>query len=211
MKGLTVSLVLILFFAAGCMKLAWRGYEKPKDSDYASLNVSDHCMRIGVQNLDADEKKAVLEAAAEVCRIFSSSEFRDAVVAQSWLLSCDQLGGRPDEMTGWEVYNSINIPIRNYSINPRKPWRAIAQTQRSENDLAYNRVAISPAQIKKWKSSDLKLKADLINTIAHETMHIISYSFRDRGHGTTACPNEKLVSYGIGNLVERLWLKKNGL
>jgi hypothetical protein len=192
------------------MKLAWRGYEKPKDTDYSSLGVNDHCMQIGVQNLNDEQKKAVLEAATEVCKILSSAEFRDSVLARNWLLSCDLLSGGPDEMTGWEVYNVLNTPVRDYSINPRKPWRAIAQTQRNENDLAYNRVAISPAQIKKWSSTDQKIRGDLVNTIAHETMHIISYSFRDKGHGSADCPNERLVSYGIGNLVEKLWLKKVG-
>jgi hypothetical protein len=210
MKGTTVFLLSVILFATGCMKWAWRGYDKPKESDYVSLNVSDHCMRIGVQNLNDEQKKAVLEAATEVCKILSSSEFRDSVLARTWLLSCDLLGSGPDEMTGWEVFNILNNNIKDYSINPRKPWRAIAQTQRNENDLVYNRVAISPAQIKKWASTDQKIRGELVNTIAHETMHIISYSFRDRGHGTSACPNERLVSYGIGNLVEKLWLKKVG-
>ena len=77
-------------------------------------------------------------------------------------------------------------------------------------DIGYtkNRVAIKPKRIMAWYSDDLKTKSLLINTIAHEITHTVSYTFSDSGHGTKECPDEELVSYGIGNLVAKMWREK---
>jgi hypothetical protein len=209
MKQSTFIVLIIMELTVGCMKIAWRGYRPPKATDFIDLRATEQCMRIGTQNLNSNEKQkqAIIQAATAVCKIIASKEFKDSVVARNWLLSCDYVDGNPDMMSGYEVLNIIQIKIRDYSINPRKPWRAIAEAQRNENDIALNRVAIDPARISDWESPIDTIKSKLINTIAHETMHIISCRFQDRGHGKAECPNERLVSYGIGNLVERLWLK----
>jgi hypothetical protein len=207
MKQRAFIVLTIMVLSSGCMKIAWMGYKKPQESDFVNLNATNQCMRIGTQNLDDTQKQAILEAASAVCQIFTSKEFEDAVVSRNWLLSCDYVDGNPDVMSGYEVLNLIRTKIRDYSINPYKPWKAIAQTQRSENDIAFNRVAITPARIAGWSSSDKCVRAKLVNTIAHETMHIISSSFRDRGHGSSECPDERLVSYGIGNLVAQIWIE----
>jgi hypothetical protein len=206
MKQNILTGLIIILLSSGCMSIAWRGYKMPKEEDFINPNSENQCIRVGVQNLDEKQKQAVLEAATIVCKIMESKDFGNSVVSRSWLLSCDYVDGNPDEMSGYELLNMIRTKIRVYSINPRKPWKAIAQTQRSESDIAYNRVAIKPSRIEGWYSSDKKVKAELLNTIAHETTHIISDSFRDKGHGTTECLDERLVSYGIGNLVAKLWL-----
>lgn len=199
--------MLLTTSIGGCMSIAWIGYKKPSESDFINLNSSDSCMRIATQNLNDQQEKAVLEAAADVCDIFHSEEFRQRVISKKWLASCDEKNGKPDEVNGEEVYQMLIKKISNYAIHPRKPWRAIAQTQRSEVDFMFNRVAIKPARIAAWYSQVDTIKSELVNTIAHETTHIISYDFADKGHGTSKCPDNKLVSYGIGDLVEELWLR----
>lgn len=203
-----ILLLPITGLLSSCMSLAWIDFNKPNSSDYVVVNSNSNCMKIAMQNLNDRQKVAIREAANDVCEIFNSDEFRDRVKSQNWLASCDETDGKPDAVSGEVVYNAIMKKINDYSVHPRKPWLAIAQTQRNENDLAYNRVAIKPTRIEAWYSSIDTVKSKLVNTIAHETMHIISFDFADRGHGSTKCPDERLVSYGVGNLVEELWLSR---
>ena len=209
MKTKLLLLLAVTLTLSGCMSIAWIGFKKPVESDFVSLNSNDDCMKIGKQNLNDRQKKAVLEAATDVCNIFHSDEFRKRVIAQTWLASCKEENGKPDEVSGEEVYKMLMKKIANYSFHPRKPWLAIAQTQRNEVDFVYNRVAIKPKRIEAWYSQVDTIKSELVNTIAHETTHIISFDFADRGHGSEKCPNSRLVSYGIGDLVEELWLKQH--
>ena len=44
--------------------------------------------------------------------------------------------------------------------------------------------------------------------IRHEITHTVSFRFLDAGHGTPECPDAELVSYGIGNLVAKMWREK---
>ena len=208
-KFRTLIFVLpIMCLLSSCMSIAWIGFDKPKESDYFVVNSNSNCMKIAMQNLNDRQKIAIAEAANAVCEIFNSNEFRDRVKSQNWLASCDETNGQPDEVSGEEVYNAIMKKINDYSVHPRKPWLAIAQTQRNESDLVYNRVAIKPKRIEAWYSSVDSIKSELVNTITHETMHIISFDYADRGHGSEKCPDDRLVSYGIGNIVEELWLSR---
>lgn len=201
-----IFLLPIIGLVSSCMSIAWIGFDKPKEGDYVVLNSNSNCMKIAVQNLNDRQKTAITEAANDVCEIFKTDEFRDRVKSQNWLASCKETNGKLDEVSGEEVYNAIMQKINDYSVHPRKPWLAIAQTQRNESDLAYNRVAIQPNRIEAWYSSIESIKSELVNTIAHETMHIISLDFADRGHGSEKCIDDRLVSYGIGNIVEEMWL-----
>lgn len=203
---LSIAVVLTL---TGCMGIAWIGFKKPVAGDFKSGGTHDSCMKIGIQNLDARQQKAVLAATNDVCSIFHSDEFRQRVMAQTWLASCEEVNGKPDEMKGAEVYEILMKQIPNFSVHPRRPWRAIAQTQRSEIDSVYNRVAFRPKRIEAWYSPVDTIKSQLVNTVAHEITHIMSFDFADKGHGTKECPDSKLVSYGIGDLVEELWLKQS--
>jgi len=192
------------------MSIAWIGYKKPTQLDLKPVNSNEHCMEIGVQSLNSRQAKAIQEAANDVCNIFFSPEFKQEVISHDWLASCAlSAGGKEDLMSGTNVYNLLMQKIPDYSVNARKPWLAIAQTQKNEVNFVYNRVAVKPSRIEAWYSAIDTIKSELINTIAHETTHIISYSFLDAGHGTDKCPNARLVSYGIGNLVEKIWLEQH--
>lgn len=106
------------------------------------------------------------------------------------------------------IYKILSSGYVDYSINPRHPWMAIAQTQKSENDHTKNRIAIKPKRIKTWFSENKETRSLLINTIAHEITHTVSYKFADSGHGSEQCPNNELVSYGIGDIVAEIWIAK---
>lgn len=185
--------------------VAWRGYEDPikTHAPGSYKSVEGGCFSIGVQNLSQAQELAVMEAAGHVCRVVNGEEFKNRVLNQEWMASCDlDAEGKKDTIDGEEVLNIMSNGIPDFSVNPKKPWMAIAQAQKSESNPTKNRMAIKPTRIDTWYSSDNK--GLLINTIAHEATHLISFSFRDRGHGTIECPDANLVSYGIGNLVEEL-------
>ena len=205
MRTKLIFIVIASLTLSGCMSIAWIGYNKPVESDFVNLNANENCMKIGTQSLNDRQRKAILEASADVCKIFYSEEFKQKVISRTWLASCSLVNGKADEMSGEDVYKLLMQKIPKYSINAHKPYLAIAQTQRNESDFVYNRVAIMPSRIEAWYADELLVKSELVNTIAHETMHVISEKFLDAGHGGD-CPNNKLVSYGVGNIVEILWI-----
>ena len=203
----TVILFLIALFLNSCMSIAWIGYDKPLQDDYKEIDSVP--IKIGMQNLKIEkQERAIREATKEVFLIFESVEFRTQVEAENWLVSCNIINGKSDIMDGKNVYEILSSGFVNFSINPRHPWNAVAQTQKSDSDHTKNRVAIKPKRIDAWSSDDIETKALLMNTIAHEITHTTSHKFSDGGHGTKNCPDEKLVSYGIGNLVAKMWIKK---
>jgi hypothetical protein len=200
-----ILLVIVAICLNGCAWVAWRGYDDPTKTpspgDYKL--VDGGCFSVGTQNLNNLQEQAILEASSVVCAVLKSDEFQKRVRSQNWLASCDlNVQGKPDVLSGNNVYEMIKLGIPDFSVNPQYPWMAIAQTQKSENNHTKNRIAIKPSRIDAWYS--LKEKGNLINTIAHESTHLISYSFRDKAHGSKKCPDSKLVSYGVGNLIEEL-------
>jgi hypothetical protein len=203
MRNQIILLFLLSQLLTGCT-IAWRGYKAPSASNFNMLSANDKCMKIGTQNLDERQKKAVLEAASDVCGVLHSDEFKNILISKTWLSGCDTDNGKPKTISGQEVYDLLMKKIPDYSVHPRKPWLAIALTSR---DTSYfSRVAIRPDRIEAWYSEDVTARAELVNTIAHETMHVISEELVDRGHGTRDCPDHKLVSYAVGNIVEALWI-----
>lgn len=197
---------MIFLINSGCYSIAWIGYDtpvtQPPPGSYEL--VEGDCFSVGTQNLDEGQREAVMEAASEVCRIFSSIEFEQRVKSQAWLANCDGDNGSPETVSGEDVYALLQEQVPDYSVNPRKPWMAIAQAQKSVTNHAKNRIAIAPSRISAWHSGDIGAQGNLINTMAHEITHLISFQFRDRGHGSPACNRSQLVSYEIGNLVEEL-------
>lgn len=207
MKKLLLILVSSILLNS-CMSIAWIGYDKPNKIDYVTIeNVP---IKVGIQNLKKkDQEKAIREATSAVFSIFKSEEFRKRVESQEWLISCKiKSDGSKDILEGEKVYTILMSGFVDFSVNPKHPWRAIAQTQKHLTNHAKNRIAIKPKRINAWNSDNKERKSDLVNTVAHEITHSTSFDFSDRGHGTIECPDAKLVSYGIGNLVQELWLEQ---
>lgn len=196
----------LLMTCSGCSWIAWVGYDdpvrQPPPGSYEP--VAGGCFSVGTQNLNNEQRRAVMGAASAVCAVFESEAFEERVAAQSWLANCDGDGGSPEVMSGDAVYAVLSERVPDFSVHPRKPWRAIAQAQKSETDHRKNRVAIRPSRISAWHAGTAEGRGRLINTTAHEITHLLSYAFRDEGHGSEACPDARLVSYGIGDLVEDL-------
>ena len=201
-------ILLVASQLCGCGWIAWVGYDDPvrEPPPGSYMLVDGECFSVGTQNLEEDQRQAVLGAAGRVCEVFKSRELQARVEAQEWIVSCDGSNGSPRTMPGTEVYSLLRQQIPDFSIHSRRPWMAIAQAQKSVHDHTRNRIAIRPERIQSWYSDSSDERGALINTIAHEITHLISFEFRDKGHGTARCPDNRLVSYGVGNLVQELAL-----
>lgn len=203
-----ILLFLITIALTGCSWVAWRGYDDPimTPAPGSYVKVPGGCFDIGVQNLNAKQKLAILGAAKTVCSVWMSEGFKARVMSQEWLASCDlKASDSKDFISGSEVYHLLEKQRPEvFSVNPKDPWMAIAQAQKSDTDHTRNRVAIQPSRINLWYAAEGVDRGALINTLAHELTHLKSSLFRDSGHGSNDCLDVKLVSYAIGNLTEEL-------
>ena len=208
-KGINIKIQIILMLVAyimlsGCLNMAWVGYKKPLSTDFVNVG----CMEIGKQNLNTEQWKAIKEASSDVCLIFSDPEFKQWLTSKNWLASCNKIYGKPDTISGLRVYDLLTKKTLKYSIHPHKPWNAEGQAETNESNINLNRIAIIPSQIEDWLSSVDTIRSRLINTIAHESVHILSDDFLDYDlHGSSVCPDSLLLSYAIGNMTEKIWLK----
>lgn len=193
---ISASVVSLLFAVPAESQVwsVWRGYNpKPR---YAPGPPTPACVEVGVQNLSPTQARAVLEAADDVCRVLAGPAFADSVRSQTWLASCERPGGRPDSIAADSVVALMRGRRFALSVQPRKPRLAWGLTDRS--DTLAIRVAIAPGSIS-------QNAGDLRATFAHELTHVASGRFKDRGNGR-GCSQDDLVSYGVQEIVETLWL-----
>ena len=193
-RGCISASVVAFLSAAPAKGQVWRGYDPTPR--YAPGPPTPTCVEVGVQNLSPAQTRAVLEAADDVCRILASPAFADSVRSQTWLASCERSGGRPDAIAADSVVALMRSRRFAFSVHPRKPFRAWGLTNRS--DTLAIRVAIAPGSIR-------QNAGDLRATFAHELTHVASGRFMDRGNGR-GCGQNDLVSYGVQEIVETLWL-----
>ena len=172
----------------------WQGFRPPIDSDVAAP--VGFCPSVHTQNLKPEQRQAFAVAYAEACTVIASSEFRRQVEARTWLSGC----GTP-RISGAEAYTRYASSIPAYSVIFRNPVNAIALT-----NSGTRRIAIRPSRLRPWQDGTGS-KAELIGTLAHEMTHLVPGTpmFTDGGHGTAACPDSDLVSYGFGNIAMQVW------
>ncbi|HEU0134817.1 MAG TPA: hypothetical protein VFR28_08335, partial [Allosphingosinicella sp.] len=213
-KGLVAALLAATAFVAACSPgyprlLLWHKFARHDPAAEVAVSADPRCPKIGPQNLREDEKAILLAAMAEVCAITLSDEFEREVRGRTWLATC--LGAKGETISGDEVYR-LFMGARPFSVRFRKPMNAEATTE-----IANERMAIRRARLKAWRAGGAKRGA-LINTLAHEMTHMVPatarpeiFRFQDSDHRKRKRPALELASYGIGNLVEQLWLKRAGL
>jgi hypothetical protein len=208
------------FLLGGCFLgypnfLLWTGF-RPHDESKLVAGSTPSCPGVGVQNLTPEERRILIAAMAETCRIIASSAFERAVKARAWLATCNKPGGKPDVVSGEEAYRLYVSGIRSFSVRFRKPWNADAVTQ-----IRLRRIAIRRQRLEAWRAAGIRNDmSELINTLAHEMTHMVPddpaaaaprFRFQDKGHKERNASALELVSYGLGNLAERLWLAEAGL
>ncbi|HEX8223647.1 MAG TPA: hypothetical protein VF605_07510 [Allosphingosinicella sp.] len=193
--------------------LLWHKFKPHSEDTLVTVAPGSHCPRVGPQNLPDEERRILLEAMAEVCRVVASPEFKQEVIRRRWLATCNGSPDRPDLIPGDEVYRLFMSAVGPFSVRFRKPVNAEASTQ-----IARARIAIRRTRLRAWRVEPSEGRRHLVNTLAHEMTHMVPatdpnelFRFQDKGHAKKARPAVELVSYGIGDLVERLWLERAGL
>ena len=83
-------------------------------------------------------------------------------------------------------------------------------------------MRIDPDRFNDWHKGP-QYKANMINTLLHETLHLVPSAtaydmsnttdyfqkYTDQGHNTNGCNDPEIASYVIGNLAEKIWLENN--
>jgi hypothetical protein len=199
-----LSLAVVIYLTSGC---SWHGYKGP--GEFKSVNTAGDCMHIGIQNLTLQQQRAINAAANDVCAILESPEFTQAINGKIWLASCERINNQPDYIAGDKVIEVLRSVQPRFSVFPRKPFLAVGLADIDHASPDNNRVAINPKYIADALSDEPALASELRNTMAHELTHVVSADFTDDGHGSRSCPDDQLVSYAVGKLVEELWLRRH--
>lgn len=206
-----MCLFIVCISLSGCWltnAYLWRSYDAPTEQSFRSPETLVLCPRIGIQNLSPEQTEIITGVAKDVCEIQETEAFRKVILQkQDWLASCDQPPNGPDTIDPEVVLKIVTGPKADFSIIARKPIGAIAQI-----DPPNARIAIRKRRFNHWRNGTIEQRSEMIGTLAHEMTHFvkpdgaISYLFRDRGHGSKRCPDNRLVSYEVGNITKELWL-----
>ena len=168
------------------------------------------CMDVGHQDLNTRQWTAVKSAAADVCDIFQSSEFRSQISTKSWLASCEMVNGSADTISGSDLFAFLTRGHQRFSVYAHKLHDAEGETDNDEANPDNNRITIDPELIEGWYSPTDTVRSQLINVIAHEYVHILSDRFLDYDDQAPAgCSDDLLASYGTGDIVEIIWLRQH--
>jgi hypothetical protein len=190
-----------------CLSLSGCVSNKKSNSQISDFEPAG-CLEIAHQNITDKQWQAVKEASSDVCFIFHSTEFKDEISTQTWLASCEKKHGKADSISGLEIFKLISGSKQRFTIYAHKLHNAEAETDNDEENSYNNRITIDPGLIDSWYSSNDTIRSQLINVIAHEYIHLLSDRFLDYdGDAPRGCNSDILISYGVGDITESLWLK----
>lgn len=162
----------------------------------------------------SDARQAILRDSLDtLCAMFADPTFRARVEAEElWLerpTSCTAERA-PIVITGKGLVTSL----LDRTFAPIHYLANINVGANANTMMCPNRTSIDPPRIDQWRSEDPKVRADYLNTLAHELTHLVptdpncdctnahpcEMAFVDKDHD--ACTDGRLVSYHFGDLVE---------
>lgn len=207
-----VFVVFASFSLSGCLAWAWIDY-KDRFVGAAPGSTDAGCpAQIGVQNLNPEQKAAILDAVGTVCDIFGDEGFAQSILAKDdWIASCtiDENQQR-DTILASEVLRIVRLPKDNVSFQDRRPLGAVAQI-----DPANSRIAIPKDWYRNWRNGTREERSRVIETIAHELTHFArengqqNFKFQDGGWKECDPDQINLASYGVGKKARDFWLSRN--
>ena len=180
----------LLATTSGC---AWFGFKNnpPAESSWQTPSAGGGTpITTYFYQPDSRRTQAIKEALAEVHAIYQDEDFRDRVREfDGWLTRATRCGPQKSEfkVSGATVVSTVldgGFEKVHYLVNMNTS--AIATTGIG----SWNRTSINPYQVDKWWSHGrLELKAELINTVAHELTHLVRLSLEceDSGGGASNC------------------------
>ena len=200
------------FSLSGCLGWAWIGYDDNFVGAAPNSTAGGCPAQIGVQNLNPDQKAAILDAVGTVCDIFADEDFAKTILAKDdWIASCTiNENGQKDAIAAADVLRIVRLPKDDVSFQDRRPLNAVAQI-----DPANSRIAIPKKWYSNWQNGTREDRSKVIETIAHELTHFArengQQNFRFQDGGWKRCdPNkETLASYVIGKMARDFWLEQN--
>jgi hypothetical protein len=170
---------------------------------------SNPCSTVELVKFPAAEATAAKAALDAACAVRRSPAFVAGVVARDWTPGCSLIPfSRHRPVSGASVRDAMSDAGARFQLVYEDPG-AVASTS-----VSAQRMRIRPERFQGWLTGDRARQAALVNTLVHETTHLISepgrpgvFRYTDRGHGSWWCPDRDLVSYGLGGLAERTWLE----
>ncbi len=165
---------------------------------------------LSLSDLDQETAREVHEA---VCDIMTSPGFKARLTEKSWKTGCRRLPLLQQwSITGDELYRILDRDMAAFSLKSEPSRRSSTVATTSVYDL---RITIRPERFEGWRTGDMARKANMVNTLAHEMTHLIPvedtnnlFRFTDSYNWLPWCSKGSLVSYGVGNLVEEIWLEQ---
>lgn len=201
---LIARLATLAFLLSSCRSAApiWA-------KDPVSLKPND--TRLEKLRLDEDDKRktAIVEAFDEVLSIYSSDQFW-ILVNDEWL---QEGPGRGPEKIASQVRSDLRAGLPpDVVVLVRRFW---SRKTTAKTDAARDVLSIAPFRIDDW--AEPATRQNVVNTLAHELAHLVQVSPLDAsslytdGKDRTACEEQALVSYRMGDLVECFYrAKKDG-
>ena len=173
------------------------------------------CPQADLSRLAPARQATVARAIAEACRIAATPEFAARLrerslerrcpgffAARSYPVTADSVLAAQAEIPAFEVIEEAH---RNRDVT--------AVTR-----LGRRQIALRPSWIDRASAPGAAAFGDLVNTMAHEMLHLLplegrrsTYRFSDRGFSMPWCRGRALVSYTVGDLVERQWRQESGV
>lgn len=167
------------------------------------------CSTVELVNFPAAEAEAAKSALDAACAVRRSPAFLSGVSARDWVPGCSLIPFvRHRAVSGASVRDAMADAGARFQLVYEDPG-AVASTS-----VTHQRMKVRPERFQGWLSGDRARRAALVNTLTHETTHLIPepdrptvFRYTDRGHGSRWCPDRDLVSYGLGGLAGRTWLQ----
>jgi len=167
------------------------------------------CSTVELVNFPAAEAGAAKAALDAACVVRRSPAFLTGVTARDWVPGCSLIPFvRHRAVTGASVRDAMADAGARFQLIYEDPG-AVASTSVSAQSMR-----VRPERFQGWLTGDRDRRAALVNTLTHETTHLISepgrprvFRYTDRGQGSWWCPDRDLVSYGLGALAARTWLE----
>lgn len=210
MRSILFPTAVALMLLSGCGSLS-DGVDYSDDRTVALAPPDFHttpCSTVELVNFPAAEAGAAKAALDAACVVRRSPAFISGVAARDWVPGCSLIPFvRRRPVSGASVRDAMADAGARFQLVYEDPG-AVASTS-----VSAQRMRVRPERFQGWLSGDRDRRAALVNTLTHETTHLIptpgttdAFRYTDRGHGSPWCPDSDLVSYGLGALAERTWL-----
>ncbi|MFY0568790.1 hypothetical protein ACN28E_33900 [Archangium lansingense] len=219
------SILLLGMVMTGCVfrgyqasppsKSLWRPVSSGKQADFSAYFYQP----------SHEDNLALQSGLTEVHSLFQNEEFRELVRRYNdWIVQVPACTVRSSNgsveyaITGDSVVQYVlSYPFLGVHYLVNRHLGAVATTE-----ISRNATAINPWQVAKWRSTDPRIRAEFINTLAHELTHLVpmphsdscvfndeTHTSCDKGHsamfrytdeGHNTCTERRLVSYRLGDM-----------